>query len=115
MTNDTEMQASLDRTDAETQQALTRITGKNSWTVAWAWCALSTLMTSEQIFEHWHTWDLRGRLWAVILAVFLLLFPARLIFLTKRRKPIPASWVLLMAYLLLNAAVFAFGVHSHLR
>lgn len=48
--------------DPETQAALDRINQANLRTVAWLWCALSTFMTAEQIFEHWSKWTALGKM-----------------------------------------------------
>lgn len=101
--------------DPETQAALDRINQANQRTVAWMWCAASTFLTAEQIFEHWSRWTALGKMWAGLLSLFLVLFPCQLIILTKKKKPIPLSSAMLMGYLLLFAAVFTFGPASHIR
>lgn len=99
--------------DSETQAATERVRDRQSWIIGWFVCAVVSLLVLFRIVLDWHSRDSAQRVLACAFVAFLVLFPARLHSLRKKRSFISIGWVFTIAYVMLMLAMETFGHLNH--
>jgi hypothetical protein len=99
--------------DPETRAAVERIQERNLWGAGWCLCAAATFTSIVYLLVDWHNRDLLGKVMAVFLVIYLLLWPTFVAVGRMRGRRISPASLFMGAYALLSLAVLTFGFLSH--